>query len=231
MRTFLPSASDEVKRLLAQLAEPGDRVGPEAYRSAMGGLGEAFATAYRDRLTGVGRLLLICTNEDADFLARGVLRGLDAIGGVAVRVACFWNERESIAGPTSGVRVEVAPIVRRYVEPGEVDAFLVVKSIISSSCVVRTNITELVYEHDPARVLVFAPVVLKGADAKLSQEFEPAVASRFEFLWYAEDDEKRGDDVVPGIGGQVYERLGLGTQKDKNRYTPELVRERRRLPV
>jgi hypothetical protein len=110
-----------------------------------------------------------------------------------------------------------------------VDAFLVIKSIISSVCVVRTNITELVYDRNPSRVLIFAPVVLKGADEKLRQELDDDVSRRFEFYWFAEDDEKQGENVVPGIGGQVYERLGIGTRADKNRFTPELVRERRRV--
>lgn len=230
MRTLLPSASGEVQALLAQLAEPIERVDPPAYRAAMAALGGHFAVAYRDRLAGIEKLLLVCTNEDADFLARGVLSGLEALG-IAVRVACLWNDRDSVAGAASGVRVEVAPIVRRYVEPGGVDAFLVVKSIISSACVVRTNIAELVYDRDPARVLIFAPVVLTGADRKLTQEFDADIARRFEFFWFAEDDEKQGDDVVPGIGGQVYERLGIGGQKEKNRYTPQLVKERRRAVV
>ena len=33
--------------------------------------------------------------------------------------------------------------------------------------------------------------------------------------------------IIPGIGGEVYARLGFGTQDDKNRYTPELVKQRR----
>lgn len=162
---------------------------------------------------------------------RGVLNGLLALGGPAVRVACFWNDRKRISGSASNFQVELAPIIRRYVEPGEVDALLVVKSIISSACVVRTNITELVYDLDPAHVLIFAPVIYKGANERLGREFDREIARRFEFHWFAEDDEKQGESVIPGIGGQVYERLGIGSEADKNRYTPELVQERRRSPA
>ena len=123
--------------------------------------------------------------------------------------------------------MDIAPIVRRYVEPGEVEAFLVVKSIISSACVVRTNIAELVYERNPGRVLIFAPVVLVGAEDRVVADFEPAVSDRFEFFWFAKDSEKDGENVIPGIGGQVYERLGIGTKAEKNAYVPSLVRERR----
>jgi hypothetical protein len=229
MRSFQPSATEEVRQLLDRLTDPAEP--PAVYRTAMSALGERFVNEYRADLAGIGRLLLVCTNEDADFLARGVLTGLSELGGLSVHVACLWNERETVVGSTTGERVEMAPVVRRYVEPGDVDAFLVVKSIISSACVVKANITEMVAEFDPERVLIFAPVVLKGAGDRLRNEFDEATASRFEFYWFAEDDEKDGDDVKPGIGGQVYERLGLGTRHDKNRYTPELIKERRTVPV
>jgi hypothetical protein len=229
MRIYSTDASPEVRDLLLQLTAPADQIGPDAYRAAMTRLGVLFVSLHPERFTGINRLLLICTNEDADYLARGVLAGLEARGGPVVRIACFWNERESIPGTLSGLKVELAPIIRRYVEPGEAEAFLVVKSIIASACVVRTNITELVYDHNPARVLIFAPVILKGAQERLGQEFDDDVSRRFEFCWFAEDDEKEGENVKPGIGGQVYERLGIGTRADKNRYTPELVRERRRV--
>jgi hypothetical protein len=228
MRTYRSATSDEIRELLTQLTLPPERTGPNEYRAAMTRLGEQFIWVFSDQLAGIKRLLLVCTNEDADYLARGVLNGLWARGAPAVSVACFWNERESISGTISGRKVDLAPIVRRYVEPGETDAFLVVKSIISSACVVRTNITELVYQRDPGRVLIFAPVVLKGANQRVRQEFEADISQRFEFYWFAEDDEKEGENVKPGIGGQVYERLGIGTRAEKNRYIPNLVRERRR---
>lgn len=229
MRNYTQTASTGIRELLEQLTLPPERTGPDAYRAVMTRLGEEFVRVHFDRFIGIQQILLVCTNEDADYLGRGVLNGLAALGGPAVRVACFWNERKSISGPLSGLKVDMAPIIRRYIESGEADAFLVVKSIISSACVVRTNITELVYDLEPARVLIFAPVIYQAAEEKLRQEFDSDIARRFELYWFAEDDEKQGENVVPGIGGQVYERLGIGSKSDKNRYTPELVRERRRL--
>lgn len=231
MRTYEPAASDEIRELLAKLALPPERTRPDAYRTVMTRLGQELVRVQASQLVGIRQLLLVCTNEDADYLARGVLDGLAALGGPVVRVACFWNTRKTITGARSGLQIDLAPIVRRYVEPGEPDAFLVVKSIISSGCVVRTNITALVHDLDPARVLIFAPVIYKGADERLSQEFDDAIARRFEFYWFAEDDEKQGENVIPGIGGQVYERLGIGTRADKNRYTPELIRQRRKFAL
>jgi len=213
--------------LLDTLARPREQVDPVAYRAAMSGLGEQFAEMHVGKLAGIQSLLLVCTNEDADFLARGVLNGLSRLTAINVRVACFWNDRVVVTGDRSGDKVDIAPIVRRYVEPGEVEAFLVVKSIISSACVVRTNITELVYERNPRRVLIFAPVILKGAETRVAADFELGISDRFEFYWFAQDDKKDGENVLPGIGGQVYERLGIGNKAEKNAYIPSLIRERR----
>lgn len=191
----------------------------------MTNLGEQFGRSLNNLLTGVKNLLLVCTNEDADFLAQGVLRGLGSFQGPSVALACFWNDRVRLEG-TTDLSVELAPIVRKYVEPGECDAILVLKSIIASGCVVRTNITEIIHDRNPDRVLIFSPVVLKGADDRLQEEFDSDIARRFEFFWFAEDTETNDKgEVVPGVGGNVYERLGLGSEKI--RYVPELVKERR----
>ena len=108
------------------------------------------------------------------------------------------------------------------------DAFLVVKSIISSGCVVRTNISELVYDKKPARVLIVAPVVLSGTMEQIREEFPRPIADKFEFYWFAQDNKrKENGEVIPGIGGSVYERLGVGDSETKNNYIPEIVKKRR----
>ncbi|MGL4551659.1 MAG: hypothetical protein ACRC33_10760 [Gemmataceae bacterium] len=200
-----------------------DRPAPDEYRTLMVGLGEELAAVVRAKLDGPERILLVCTNEDADFLARGVLRGLERLGCTRITLACFWNDRKRLGA------LDVAPIVRRYVEPGTgSDVFVVVKSIISSACVVRTNISELVHDRRPGRILVAAPVILAGSTQSLEAEFDPSIARRFEYVWFAQDDEKKADgEVVPGIGGSVYELLGIGTSATKNGFTPDLVKERR----
>lgn len=220
MRTFAEIATDPVRRMLTRLTE---RPAPDEYRGLMTSLGEELAAVVRRKLNESDRIMLICTNEDADFLARGVLQTLERLGCTRITLACFWNDRKRL-GP-----LDVAPIVRRYVEPGKgFDVFVVVKSIISSACVVRTNISELVYDHQPGRILVVAPVILAGSTQSLESEFDPSIAGRFDYVWFAQDDEKKGDgEVVPGIGGSVYELLGIGTSATKNSFTPELVRERR----
>ncbi|MBY0231105.1 MAG: hypothetical protein K2W96_17610 [Gemmataceae bacterium] len=221
-RTFSPHATDAAKALLQRLA---DRAPVDEYREAMRGLGRELGGIVAGMI-GSMPALLICTNEDADFLAQGVLDGMAPTASAAL--ACFWNDRKRFASDLAPT-LDVAPIVRRYVEPVErVEAFVVVKSVISSACVVRTNIAELAYVHDPQRILVVSPVMHSGARPGLEADLGPDLARRLEYVWFATDDEKKADgEVVPGIGGSVYELLGIGTAETKNGYSPELVRRRR----
>ena len=104
---------------------------------------------------------------------------------------------------------------------------VLVKSIVSTSCVVKTQLTRLMTDIQPQKVYIVAPVMYKDAARNLKEEFPSALAEKFEFITFAVDterDEQHG--VIPGIGGMVYPRLGLGDVHDKNRYMPELVKSR-----
>ncbi len=171
-----------------------------------------------------------CTVEDADFLARGLLEGLEqrGVSSARIKLVCFWNEMVRRFNGISTNSFDVAPVIKQYRE--EVDirnaVLIVVKSIISGACVVKTNLASLIDEAVPLRVIVAAPVMLKGAEQRLASEFPRSMSSKFEYFAFAIDDEKGADDnVVPGIGGSVYERLGF---EDKTAYVPEIVKERRR---
>jgi hypothetical protein len=77
----------------------------------------------------------------------------------------------------------------------------------------------------PQRIIVAAPVMLKGAQGRLASEFPPDTAAMFEYVTFAIDDTRDSDDnVVPGIGGAIYDRLGVD---DKSVYVPKLVKLRR----
>jgi hypothetical protein len=41
------------------------------------------------------------------------------------------------------------------------------------------------------------------------------------------DDEVSNEDEVISIGGNIYQRLGLGDSQIKNKYIPQLVKDRR----
>ncbi len=221
MRTYSKFATKETKAMLDKLIS---RPPAAEYREVMYALGNEFSKTIAQKVERPKRILLICTNEDADFLAAGLLEGLRAKGFNHVALTCFWNDRVHLTADW-----DVAPIVRRYSEPTKViDVFIVAKSIISSGCVVRTNISELVYDKNPEKVLIVAPVIFNGTEQQIRNEFPSSVSERFEFYCFAEDSERKDNgEVVPGIGGSVYELLDVGTSASKNNYIPEIVKERR----
>jgi len=169
-------------------------------------------------------ICVISTVEDADFLARGLISELEAHGFAdRIHFTCLWNDKIATEG------VSLSPITRQYVEefnPNDA-IFVVVKAIISGACVVKTNLTRAITFSDPKKVLVAAPVMLEGAETRLQREFPSSISSKFEFLHFAIDNEKNGEDVVPGVGGSLYELLGLRSRKEKNRYVPQIVKEPR----
>lgn len=229
-RTFTKFASPEIKDLLAALAAAETPVG--AYRATMRRLGQEIGTRAVELAPEARQhdVCVLCTVEDADFLARGIVEGL-AAAGVArdhIRLACFWNERLSRFEDEDEDSFDVAPIIKVYRESVDVhDAILILaKSSIRGTCVVRTNLTALLNDQVPRRVVVAAPVMMKDAPARLADQFPSTISQRFEYLAFAEDDvmDQHGN-VIPGVGGSPYVRLGF--IDDKNTYIPELVKERR----
>ena len=143
-----------------------------------------------------------------------------------VSLACFWNQRQKQHG------LSIAPIVRKYREPNVDNAkiIIIVKSVISGACVIKTNLTHLIQTLQPDNIFVVAPVIHKDAPSKLDLEFPYLVANKFHYVYFAQDAERQENgDLIPGVGGNVYQRLGFKDQADKNRFTPKLVKNRRTL--
>ncbi|WP_019501297.1 hypothetical protein [Pseudanabaena sp. PCC 6802] len=224
-RTFSQFARDKEKQLLATLVDPQSNV--ELYRKCMYELGESLGdlvlTEIKDRTEGA---YLACTAEDADFLAKGMLSKLET-SLAKVTLACFWNQRFAPFGISD---LQVAPILKRYLEPTttQVNSLIIVKSIISGACVVRTNLLDTIERITPQTIFVVAPAIFKGAEKRLQKGFPESIYKKFRYIYLAEDDERTPEGVViPGIGGMVYNRLGFNSQADKNHYVPDLVRQRR----
>jgi hypothetical protein len=176
------------------------------------------------------RIALACTVEDADYLSKGIIDVLEK-KGKKVFLTVFWNKRFN---PNNESDISVAPIIKEFHEEGykDVPILIIVKSIISSSCVVRTNLTKLIEESDPERILVVAPVLLQGAIKNLESEFDDRIVRKFDYVFFAEDDKKTQDGLVyPGIGGDIYTRLGFDNQDAKNKFIPNIVKERRYKPL
>ncbi len=224
-RDYTKFAGHQEKALLNILADRNSS--EESYRQSMYQLGESLANVVLSQISShTESAYLVCTAEDADFLAKGILKQLDR-DLHKVTFACFWNKRFKPFGISD---LQVAPILKRYLETSnqQVDNLVVVKSIISGACVVRTNLIDTIARISPSKIFIVAPVIYKGAEDRLQQGFPPEIYNKFHYVYLAEDDEKTSDGIIiPGIGGEVYARLGFGTQDDKNRYTPELVKQRR----
>ncbi|HEX7815799.1 hypothetical protein [Dyella sp.] len=226
-RTFTAFADKdpEARTLLESLPTlKGDIKG---YREHMRRLGAHLAASMFPTLKSelTRDICVICTVEDADFLARGVIEELES-HRARTRMICMWNARVKSGG------ISISPVVRTYEEVYDKSdvVFVIVKSIISGACVVKTNLTKAITTTNPKRVFVVSPVMLKDAEKRLANEFPDELAKKFEFVHFATDSCKSsdGEEVIPGIGGSVYELLGLGDVKKKNTYIPAIVKERRR---
>ncbi|RYY31475.1 MAG: hypothetical protein EOO04_01090 [Chitinophagaceae bacterium] len=200
---------------------------PIQYRDAMYQLGTKLGGILNDEYQiRSKRICIACTVEDADYLAKGILDAI-RLTSDAMFITVFWNQRFK---PQIDGDVSLAPIIREFHDPGyqSSDVVIVLKSIIANACVVKTNLTRLLENTDPKEILIVAPVLLKGAQAKLEAEFPEDFSARFKYVYFAEDDTRSDDGIViPGIGGNVYERLGFEGESAKNRYTPQLVKDRR----
>lgn len=71
--------------------------------------------------------------------------------------------------------------------------------------------------------------MLAGAEAKLQDYFDQSLVRRFEYVRFAVDHDVENGMVMPGIGGDVYQRYGWQGAGDKNTFVPKLVTERRKL--
>lgn len=220
------ASTDAVTRLhLDSIADAN--TDSDSYRHSMQELGKKLASGVLPRISSDESedVYVVCTVEDADFLARGVIEELESRGfGSRIKLMCLWNTK------VRDEDISLSPILRQYKEKSSSlkASFIVVKSIISGACVVKTNLTRALSTIEPEQVFVVSPVLLKGAQKRLCEEFPTHISKKFEYVWMATDSVKDGDNVIPGIGGSVYERLGLGDENSKNKYTPVLVKERRK---
>lgn len=198
----------------------------EAYRNAFETLGVELGHALAQQVSDVPaeEIMLVCASEDADWLAKGVENGL---GKGKLPVSVYWSTRNTVYQSENGEKIEISPIVKAYEEPiTKCRLLVIVKSIISSSCVVKTQLTRLIDRVHPERIVIMAPVIYKDAQPNLLKEFPEEISNKFYFLQFAVDEDRQGNEVIPGIGGMVYPRLGLGDQDKKNQYIPQMVRMR-----
>ena len=221
-RTYRAEAPLIARQALERLMGLIEQGQVEAYRETMVVLGGVLGDMLSRKLPPETPVVLVCTVEDADFLASGVIEQLARHRSVTV--ACFWNHRRTIG------KRKVAPVLRRYVEPFPETrpVLVVVKSAISGSCVVRTNLVEVLsqMEDGPEQIHIVSPVMHVEAPQLLAQEFPQGWSEQLQYTVIAVDEERDGDGhIYPGVGNP-YTNLGWNGQAAKNRYRPRLVAER-----
>ena len=222
-------ADSQTEELLELLVNQDTQ--PPQYREVMYQLGKKLGEILHDEFRiDTKKVCIACTVEDADFLAKGIMDSIQK-SGIELFITVFWNQRFK---PNPDNDISVAPIIREFHDVGyaSADVIIILKSIISNACVVKTNLTRLIETLVPEKIVIVAPVLLKDAQKKLALEFSNDIIDKFEYLYFAEDSERTEDGIIlPGIGGDVYQRLGFTGQIDKNRFTPELVKTRRKQSV
>lgn len=213
----------KIKRLLEILADKQTDIA--TYRDSFERLGVELGHALHKDIEkkSLDTSMLVCSSEDADWLAKGVLKG---VGRQNMPISVFWTTRRTLPNG-----VDITPVIKTY-QDNISDShrnLIVVKSIISSACVVKTQLLALIRSVRPKNIYILAPVMFKGAKSNLESEFPENISSKFKYIYFAEDDQKKNKEIIPGIGGMVYPRLGLGDENDKNRYFPKIVKERMKL--
>ncbi len=211
----------KIIHLMQSLSKP--QISVADYRDTFFEIGKALGKVLNDcSQDNYGNTMLACASEDADWLVDGVLKTLSRKD---ISLAVFWNERITL-DETSGL--EYSPIIKSYIEPiTDCKTLILVKSIISTSCVVKTQITRLVNKIQPEKIYIIAPVMYKDAESSLRKEFPPEISNKFNFITFAVDSTRDSQNtIIPGIGGMIYSKLGLGDAHAKNKYIPNLVKER-----
>lgn len=217
-RAYSRFANEVAKNALVELLSSTDA--PVQYQSTMKVLGRCLGDVLNELIPQSARCLVASTAEDADYLSSGVLESLQSRHETLA--AIFWNNHYSIGSGS------VAPIVHKYVQPGYegADSLVVVKSVISGSCVVRTNILALIERLNVSKIYIVSPVMHIKSEEALRSEFPEEISSKFVFIYFAQDTQKdESGEVIPGIGGQIYQLLGIGKQPAQTGYMPSLVRK------
>ncbi|NWO06632.1 MAG: hypothetical protein HLX50_13365 [Alteromonadaceae bacterium] len=221
-REYKYKGRGDINSYLDKLIAPS--VSVSEYRDSMYCLGKYLAETLLSKLNPDESYCIVSTAEDADFLSKGLIEVLRS-RVKDLKIACFWNfHSQPVKGGES-----TAPILRKFIEKGAeaADNLIVTKSVISGSCVVKTNLTALIENMSPRSIYVVAPVMHKDATTKLAREFPPGISQKFDYEYFATDVERdpETNEVIPGIGGNVYQLLGFQSQTQKNRYMPEILND------
>ena len=188
-------------------------VSVEDYRKSFEELGIQLGKIISDEITNISsdNIMIACATEDTDWLAKGIQTGLCTPNAP---ISVFWSDRVLLYKDKKGNKIEISPIIKSYEEPiDNCKTLIIVKSIINTSCVIKTQLLRLIEKLKPEQIIIAAPVMYKDAQSNLRKEFPESISSKFKFFTFAIDDECKDGQVIPGIGGMVYSRLGINDVK------------------
>ena len=95
----------------AVIADP--KADTQAYSNAMYALGQGIGRSLASKIKLSESVSLACTNEDADYLTKGIIDTLESQGCKNIALTCFWNDRQKLGDGLP----DIAPIIKRYQEP------------------------------------------------------------------------------------------------------------------
>ena len=184
-------------------------VSVEDYRNSFEELGIQLGKIIRKETRNISsdKIMIACASEDTDWLAKGIRTGLCTPNAP---ISVFWSDRVLLHEDNEGHKIEISPIIKSYEEPIlNCETLIIVKSIINTSCVIKTQLLRLIGKLKPEQIIIAAPVMYKDAEQNLKKEFPESTSNTFKFFTFAIDDECKDGQVIPGIGGMVYPRLGI----------------------
>lgn len=223
-RIYSSLTNASIEPLLNALIDQNTSV--DRYKEMMLRLGASLGNIISSEIkSSQNRICISSVVEDVDFLARGLLLSLESkVDNISF--TCYWNQ---VFSPFNVQELKVAPIVKKYQEHSnrKINYLIFIKSVISETYVVRTNLMDLLQELETEKIFVVSPVI----SADVEQNLKTAISDtygRLELLYYAKDDQYTTEgELFPGIGGAVYTRLGF-SEYTKDKYIPELIKSRRK---
>lgn len=216
MRT-LNIKSHDIEHLLDELLHAPDSI---SYRNAFYGLGVHLGAILNTKINKSQPIALACASEDADWLAKGIIDKFK----YPLDLCVYWSKRHNFGTDSNNTSIEFSDIEKSYEEIQVNSKILIItKSIISSSCVIKSQIMRLISTNDFEKIYIVSPVMYKDAESNLRGEFPESIYNLFEFIYFALDEDKDENGwVVPGIGGSVHERLCI----ESRTYFPRILDSR-----
>lgn len=197
-------------------------------QEAMRNAGFSFGNMLGLDVHGPAQVCVVCSAQDADCLARGVIDALVEQGqGARVRLLCTWSEPLQAAG------LQLNCIVKQYCEPLDPvpTVFVVLSGFWREGSAGLTNLFRALSYTTPERVVVAGLAADGQAFDNMLNEVPPSVRDkvepRFGALYPNMQAQER--ECLLHAEQSLYASMGFAQPNAANKHIPDLVKERRRL--